>query len=41
MVISLAYFLFMAEKCPDRLAPMAKAMGENVGNLPEVEKAFA
>ena len=41
IAISVAYFSFMAEKCPERFVPLAKAMGEDVDNLPEGEKAFA
>ena len=41
IAISVAYFSFMAEKCPERFVPLAKAMGEDVDNLPEGEKALA
>jgi len=41
IALSVAYFSFMAEKCPERFVDLAKAMGENIDLLPEKEKAFA
>ena len=41
IALSVAYFSFMAEKCPERFVDLAKAMGENIDFLPEKEKAFA
>ena len=41
IALSVAYFSFMAEKCPARFVDLAKAMGENIDLLPEKEKAFA
>lgn len=41
IALSVAYFSFMAEKCPERFIDLAKAMGENIDLLPEKEKAFA
>jgi len=41
IALSVAYFNFMAEKCPERFLDLAKAMGENIDLLPEKEKAFA
>jgi len=40
IALSVAYFSFMAEKCPERFVDLAKAMGENIDLLPEKEKAF-
>ena len=39
--LSVAYFTFMAERCPERFVDLAKAMGENIDLLPEKERAFA
>jgi alcohol dehydrogenase len=40
--LSVSYFSFMAEKCPDRFPELAKAMGEDVDKLPTLnEKAMA
>ena len=41
IALSVAYFSFMAEKCPERFVDLAKAMGENIDFLPEKERAFA
>lgn len=41
IALSLAYFRFMAEKCPERFVDLAQAMGENINLLSEKEKAFA
>jgi len=41
IALSVAYFSFMAEKCPERFVGLAKAMGENIDLLHEKEKAFA
>lgn len=35
--LSVSYFSFMAEKCPERFPALAAAMGENVDVLPTVE----
>jgi len=40
IALSVAYFIFMVEKCPERFVDLAKAMGENIDLLPEKEKAF-
>ena len=40
IALSVAYFSFMVEKCPERFVDLAKAMGENIDLLPEKEKAF-
>ena len=39
--LSVAYFTFMAERCPERFIDLAKAMGNNIDLLPEKERAFA
>jgi alcohol dehydrogenase len=40
--LSVSYFSFMAEKCPERFPALAKAMGEDVDKLPTLEeKAMA
>jgi len=41
IALSVAYFTFMAEKCPERFVDLAQAMGENINLLSEKEKAFA
>jgi alcohol dehydrogenase len=39
--LSVSYFSFMAEKCPERFPALAKAMGEDVDKLPtKLEKAM-
>ena len=40
IALSVAYFSFMVEKCPERFVDLAKAMGENINLPPEKEKAF-
>lgn len=41
IMLSEAYFTFFAEKVPERLVDMARAMGENVDELPEKERPYA
>ena len=41
LMLSEAYYSFFADKCPDRFADMAKAMGVTVGHLPESERPMA
>jgi alcohol dehydrogenase len=42
MALSVSYFSFMAEKCPERFPALAKAMGEDVDKLhSKTEKAMA
>lgn len=41
IMLSIPYFTFMAEKCPERFPAMAKAMGVNVDALPENERPMA
>jgi alcohol dehydrogenase len=40
--LSVSYFSFMAERCPERFPALAKAMGEDIDQLPTLkEKAMA
>lgn len=41
IMLSEAYFKFFADKVPDRLADMARAMGEDADSLPEAERPKA
>ncbi|MBZ4646991.1 MAG: alcohol dehydrogenase [Petroclostridium sp.] len=41
IMLSEAYFTFFADKVPDRLADMARAMGEDADSLPEAERPKA
>lgn len=41
IMLSEPYYLFFADKCPQRLADMARAMGVDVGRLPAKEQAQA
>lgn len=41
VMLSEAYYSFFADKVPERLAAMAKAMGEDVDDLPEMAKPYA
>ena len=40
-MLSVSYFSCLAERCPERFPDMAKAMGEDIDNLPEKERPFA
>ena len=41
ILLSVSYFGFMMEKAPQRFADLARAMGENVDDLPEAERPAA
>jgi alcohol dehydrogenase len=41
VMLSVSYFTHVAKKSPARFADMAKAMGEDVDNLPEKDRPFA
>lgn len=41
LMLSEAYYTFFADKCPDRFAIMAGAMGVDVNALPEAERPMA
>jgi alcohol dehydrogenase len=41
IMLSEAYYTFFADKVPERMIDMARAMGESVDGLPESEKPYA
>ncbi|MCD6571238.1 MAG: iron-containing alcohol dehydrogenase [Deltaproteobacteria bacterium] len=41
VMLSVAYFSYIAQRNPDRFSDMAKAMGEDVDNIPEKKRSFA